>query len=48
MSLIAEAFPILLPQKELVTYVSKRICFKTPLVSQRINGSKRLLKSTRQ
>ena len=44
MNLIAYIYPKLLTPKDVVTWISKRLRFKTPLESQRVKGSKTLLK----
>ena len=46
-SILAKLLPKLLHPKEMFTEASKRSCFNTPFVYQRVNGFETLLKSAR-
>ena len=47
MSLLVSVFPKLLTQKEMVTWTSKTVCFRTPFCNQRVHEFQTLSKSAR-
>ena len=47
MSVLAQLFPKLLFRKEVATETSRRSCFRTPFVNQRVNGLQTPLKVAR-
>ena len=48
MAVIVYVFPKLETAKDVVTQISKKSCFRTPLDSQHAKGSKTLLKFVRK